>query len=309
MAYATIGVPYDPTTANPAFYLAMDKIRALHFNVSLLDCRYFNEVHLSQLITQNCSVIDGLLIPGSPEDIPPHVYNERQKTHKYKVAKSDHLAKYEIAMIRQANAQGIPVLGICAGANVLNVAYGGKIDQDISESTSNMEKVPHDIEPRQGALAHSVTIKQGTHLHDILSATELNQKDLDIRVNSWHHSANCLVPQTLKVNARAKDGVIEGIEMAFPGNPNCLGIQFHPEYLNSKTNPKEYPRQIRLLKAFHTSCLQKKRKKDMHQQLKALKLEESTLVQYQTKRENMTSGKLETKVSKCGSVKGPDLKI
>ena len=76
-----------------------------------------------------------------------------------------------------------------------------------------------------------------------------------MQVNSWHHTATKTIPEDFVVNARAPDGVIEGIEERYPGNSNCWGIQFHAEYIDKSKHPIEHERQSKIFKAFHKACL------------------------------------------------------
>ena len=79
---------------------------------------------------------------------------------------------------------------------------------------------------------------------------------MTLKVNSWHHAANKRIANRLRVSARAPDKVVEAVEMRYPGNPNCWGIQFHPEYVDANKNPLEYELHSRILKSFWKASLQ-----------------------------------------------------
>lgn len=246
-----IGIVYDPRYANPSYDILLSRLDVFKFNARQFDCRFQNEQHVDCLVKENIEMIDGLLLPGGPVDIPSELYGE-ERNPKWQYAKDTLLIQYQTKMVREAKKRGMPILGICQGSNVLNVIHGGKIDQDITDP----EKVNHDVFPLKGELAHNVTIKKGTHLHDILIGKDLegSLQDLLMKVNSWHHTASTHIPKNLVVNAIAPDGVIEGIEEKYPGNSNCWGIQFHPEYVDKVKDPVEYERQSKIFKAFNSAC-------------------------------------------------------
>jgi putative glutamine amidotransferase len=79
------------------------------------------------------------------------------------------------SMILEGEKCGLPILGICHGLNVINIINGGKIEQDITVFKA-LEKVDHDVFPLNGDLAHDITIKTDTHLHDILSGNDIKNK-------------------------------------------------------------------------------------------------------------------------------------
>lgn len=250
-----IGIIFDPRNGNPAYYMLISSLNEFGFNTLQLDSRYFNEEHLNSLVQENIALIDGLLLPGGPVDIPSELYGE-ERNPKWQYAKDTLLMQYQTKMVQEAKKRGMPMLGICQGSNVLNIIFGGKIDQDITVLDHPI-KIDHDVFPLKGQLAHDVTVKKGTHLHDILLANDSKgrEQDLSMNVNSWHHAASSHVPENLVVNATAPDGVIEGIEEKYPGNSNCWGIQFHPEYVNKIKYPVEYKRQSKIFEAFNTACL------------------------------------------------------
>jgi putative glutamine amidotransferase len=125
---------------------------------------------------------------------------------------------FEIALTREALRRDLPILGICRGHQVLNVATGGTLIQDIPSEV--VGAADHDPERERWETAHDVRILPGTRLRDILKRDK-------VAVNSFHHQAVDEVGQGLAVSAWSQgDRVIEGIEM--PGR-FVVGVQWHPE--------------------------------------------------------------------------------
>ena len=160
--------------------------------------------------------IDGLLLTGSGPDIDPALYGERQR-FRFKTMDPKRFS-LERALIRQAMKRAMPILGICGGMQMLNVAAGGSLYQDLK---GQMPKAM--AHQRGGKPAHMISVKRGTLLSKILKRDQL-------RVNSAHHQGVKQVAPGYVVNAEAPDGVIEGIEAI--DYPFVLGVQWHPEFLN-----------------------------------------------------------------------------
>ncbi|NLN06832.1 MAG: gamma-glutamyl-gamma-aminobutyrate hydrolase family protein [Firmicutes bacterium] len=123
----------------------------------------------------------------------------------------------ELFLVHHAFNCGLPVLGICRGAQVMAVAAGGKLLQDLR----GVERVQHNQRAPRSHPIHSVLVRKNTLLYRITGRRKL-------RVNSMHHQAVRL-PGQLTVAAVAADGVIEAVEL--PGHPFALGVQWHPEWL------------------------------------------------------------------------------
>ncbi len=159
--------------------------------------------------------IHGLVIPGSPADIDPDYYGEEPHLRLGPV--NPLRTDFEVQLTRLAVRRGLPVFGICGGAQVLNVALGGSLYQDIPSQIPKAHK-------HSGASerAHTVDIVPGTRLAAIVGTHEL-------RVNSLHHQAVKVPGQGMGVSASARDGVIEAVEI--PGQPFVIGVQWHPERL------------------------------------------------------------------------------
>ena len=160
-------------------------------------------------------ILHGLLIPGNPADVDPGLYGE--EPHPRLGAVNPRRTEFEMAMVRQALGQGLPVFGICGGVQVLNVALGGSLYQDIASQVPKAYK--HTGSPE---LSHTIDIVPGTRLAAIIQRPE-------VRVNSLHHQAIKMPGQGLIVSASARDGVVEAVETL--DQPFVIGVQWHPERL------------------------------------------------------------------------------
>jgi putative glutamine amidotransferase len=164
-------------------------------------------------------MVDGLLLPGGG-DIDSHAYGE--EPHPKTMFQDTHRDEMEFEATRVALEQGKPVLGICRGVQVLNVAFGGSLIQDIP--TQVPEVLLHYSYALEPWLVHTIDLEEGSLLARIFGTTSM-------RVNSYHHQAVKDVGDGLRISCRARDGVIEGVE-ATDGRP-ILGVQFHPEELTA----------------------------------------------------------------------------
>jgi putative glutamine amidotransferase len=163
--------------------------------------------------------LDGLLLPGG-EDVDPARYGEAR--HEKCGSVSPELDEVELTLTRWAVDDGKPVFAICRGIQVLNVALGGTLYQDIAaQIPGGAEHVKHRRGPRD-FLAHTAAITPGSRLALILGATSLP-------VNSLHHQAVKDVAPGLAVVARTPDSLIEALEVS--EHPFAIGVQWHPEEL------------------------------------------------------------------------------
>jgi putative glutamine amidotransferase len=162
--------------------------------------------------------LDGLLLTGSGPDIDPRRYRER-KRFDFQVM-SPARTDSEYALVAEARRRDIPVLGICGGMQLMNVALGGTLIQDIDQQVA--DPLSHRAKGPASEVAHAVRIQSGTRLSAIVGRRS-------IEVNSSHHQAVKAVSAALKVSATASDGVIEALED--PLRRFFIGVQWHPEYL------------------------------------------------------------------------------
>ena len=159
-------------------------------------------------------MLDGFLLAGG-FDCDPGLYGE--VCHSTVEPMDPRRQENDLALARAARRQDVPMLGICLGLQVMNVAAGGTLIQDI-ESQHDTE-IQHASDPENRA-RHDVIIEQGTRLASVLTDGEYN-------VNSSHHQAVKKVGEGLRVTAHAPDGIVEGVED--PRHPFYLGVQWHPE--------------------------------------------------------------------------------
>lgn len=158
--------------------------------------------------------LDGFLLAGG-DDCDPAVYGEER--HPSVEPMDARRQANDLALAEASRKHQVPMLGICLGVQVMNIAAGGTLIQDID--TQHETEIRHASEPEDRG-RHDVIIEKGTHLASVLPANELN-------VNSSHHQAIRKVGEGLRVTALAPDGIVEGLED--PRHPFYLGVQWHPE--------------------------------------------------------------------------------
>lgn len=184
------------------------------------------------------SAIDGLIMTGGEDFDPLKWFGEEPVRGLGEVVPERD--EYDVKLVRAAVAKGIPVLGICRGEQLLAVAFGGTLWQDIPSQVSS-SFVKHRQSPTTGTVGtHSIRIEKGSLLEQVLGKQQAV-------VNSFHHQAVKDVPQGLKVTATAADGIIEALERngkleRYPdGGAMILGVQFHPEVITNAGNPEFLP--------------------------------------------------------------------
>lgn len=165
------------------------------------------------------AAIGGVLLTGGG-DVNPALYGEAPHPS-FSPAEEGRDAA-EVALVRAALERGMPILAICRGVQVLNVAAGGSLVQDIPSQIEGA--LEHRVETPPTAIAHEVWVSPGSQLARIL-ADRLSGDS--IAVNSRHHQAVRRVAPGFVVSAEAPDGVVEAIERE--GDALCLGVQWHPE--------------------------------------------------------------------------------
>jgi putative glutamine amidotransferase len=163
--------------------------------------------------------LDGLLLTGGG-DVDPAFYGEDRHAAVYDAEPGRD--EFEIDLARRAVDADLPVLAICRGAQVLNVASGGSLVQHIPSAVQT--ELPHSIKEPHDAIAHGVTVVPGSRLERALGAAVVAET---CRVNSRHHQAMKTLGRDLVVSATAPDGVVEAIEV--PSKQFCIGVQWHPE--------------------------------------------------------------------------------
>lgn len=194
------------------------------------------------------NALDGILLTGG-DDIDPRFYG--QSTRQSSLTKTNVIRdRFELDLARAAHQRGLPVLGICRGMQIMNVAFGGTLVQNIDSALSKLpadyldktigcsENLAHiDVNHMQpkpfSSPSHFVSVQKGSQLYAIFSghtkAKSLNQ-DLLLYVNSMHHQAVEFVAPQFIASAHC-GSILEGIEDS--SAMFYLGVQWHPEYLKS----------------------------------------------------------------------------
>src|SRR5918994_4034153 len=164
--------------------------------------------------------IDGLLLSGG-SDLDPDYYGE-ERAHELGVTNPERDA-FEIALLRLALRRRVPILGICRGMQVLNVALGGTLYQDLS-SQLGKDILKHWQETPKWQPAHKIEILHNSNLAEITRYQY-------VKVNSYHHQGIKEVADSLVVTARSSDGVIEAVEYHDFSDQWLIGVQWHAEMM------------------------------------------------------------------------------
>lgn len=170
------------------------------------------------------AILDGFLLTGGG-DLDPAAFNEPPHPTLYEVAPARD--RLEIALVHHAMESRKPLLAVCRGIQVLNVALGGTLFQDVaSDPGSEIQHQQDKDDTPRNEPTHPVKVVAGSRLAQVLGTT-------DLRVNSMHHQAVKAVGRGLVPVAFAPDMVIEGVELEEPDR-FVLGVQWHPEELTDR---------------------------------------------------------------------------
>jgi len=230
LAVPTIGITLPSRAADPKAQRRADRLTARYR--AAIEAHGARSVELpSNTLPTVLDGLDGVLLTGGG-DIHPSHYG--QTPHPKLGHVDDARDQFELLLVRAALSRGIPLLGICRGAQVLGVALGGDLVQDIDSDVEDAKK--HPAGERGRASHHWIEIAPGSRLSQILGARR-------VRVNSSHHQANGRLGSGVRKVAWSEDGVIEAIERE--GDDFVLGVQWHPERMWRRA-----PRQSRLFGAF-----------------------------------------------------------
>jgi putative glutamine amidotransferase len=217
--------------------MAMALWRAGAMPVGLLDLKSDNAA-LEQMAN-----MDGLLLQGGA-DVAPESYGESPLQPAW--GGDRERDEHEIRLIEAARNLGKPVLGICRGIQMLNVALGGSLYQDIG--TQVKDALIHRDWNRYEDLEHEVRLETGSWASEIYEAKQL-------LVNTVHHQAIKDLAPGLRATAWAPDGVIEAVEWTREEGPWMAGIQWHPEWLDgSSEGGKHRSRGDTVFEAFSRVC-------------------------------------------------------
>jgi putative glutamine amidotransferase len=167
--------------------------------------------------------VTGILLTGG-EDVAPARYGE--SPHESVIDVDEQRDEFELALIADARRRDFPILAICRGIQVLNVACGGTLVQDIPSQVPGALEHSLKVPPHQPySLAHEMWLDKDTLLAKLMRE-RLSDAD-SCEVNSRHHQAVKQIAPGFQASATAPDGVIEAIED--PAARFCLGVQWHPE--------------------------------------------------------------------------------
>ena len=200
------------------------------------------EIFNSDTVRRQVSLVDAILIQGGI-DITPSFYGEEPLPELDITCKKTD--EFILEVIKVARERKMPILGICKGMQLINVAFGGTIYQDLKyaglDSKSHRQSEDTITEP-----FHSINVEKNSLLAKLIPNKE------KLNVNSYHHQAVKDLGRDLRIDAKADDGIIEAI--SFDGNAQwILGVQFHPEQLIRKDDEfkalfSEFVKQANLFK-------------------------------------------------------------
>ncbi|MBK9515942.1 MAG: gamma-glutamyl-gamma-aminobutyrate hydrolase family protein [Anaeromyxobacter sp.] len=185
--------------------------------------------HLAALAAETLAALDGLVISGGAFDVPPELYGEARRPACG--PSRPERTRAELALLQAALAAGLPVLGVCGGMQLMAVARGGALWQDLVADLGpagpdgappgrRVAGLRHEQPAPKDVPSHLVEVAPGTRLAGLVGAGPL-------MVNSTHHQAVRAPGAGVVVSALAPDGVVEALELAGPAF--ALGVQWHPE--------------------------------------------------------------------------------
>lgn len=165
-------------------------------------------------------LIQGLVLSGG-DDVDPSSYDARPDGSKVFDKTVD---DFEIALVQAARAQGKPVLAICRGLQILNVALGGTINQEVLAEGTVHDAINDQTDPAElNERRHVVHLVEDSLLEDLYGASE-------VKVNTLHHQSIEELASDMRVEARSEDGLIEAARC--DGRWWALGVQWHPERMD-----------------------------------------------------------------------------
>lgn len=188
--------------------------------------------------------VNGIMLTGG-DDLQPELYDMNlTKAIKAKASGVDPQRDlFELLLIEESLKQRKPLLAICRGPQVLNVALGGGMITDIT--SERPRAMNHQRKPEAHKLVHTAELAKGSLVRQIFRKSKL-------RINSAHHQAVGKLAPMLRETAWTKDGIVEAIELKAEEakiSPFLLGVQFHPERLYDK-----HPEFLKVFKAFTKAC-------------------------------------------------------
>lgn len=217
-----IGITMRLELSTRRFYLGRDYCEAVYaagglpVHIALIP----DAAHIGQIVSR----LDGVLLPGCDTDPDPALYGE--DPHPMLGTVIPEKDATDLLVIEAAEKLGIPIFGICFGMQILNVARGGSLIQDIPSQVENAINHQQGV-PRERN-SHRIRIENGSLIGDLSEMMDA------VCVNSHHHQAVKALGRDLKATSRTSDGVIESIEDS--AGKSIFAVQWHPE-LSWETDP------------------------------------------------------------------------
>lgn len=194
-------------------------------------------IGIEEDVEQFAGLIDGLLLTGGG-DLDPTIFGE--EPHVLLGSVEPARDAVELNLFKEVLAINKPILGVCRGLQVINIALGGNMYQDIYAQKEG-DLLQHSQKALRTHGSHFVQVEKDSLLESI---TKTNQ----IKVNSFHHQAVKDIPTPLRISGVASDGVIEAIEST--AHRFVLGVQWHPEALAQKSDAVS----LQIFDAFIQKC-------------------------------------------------------
>ena len=200
---------------------------------------FFNFTRDPEMIEAYAAMVDGVLFSGG-DDVDPSTYGEEQIWGCGDVVPLRDDFEISLLKVLLEKYPEKPILGICRGCQVLNVATGGTLYQDLRSQKDGC--IRHQQQQSSHYASHRAMVEEGSLLHQIYGSTE-------VMVNSFHHQAVKDLAPGMRLTAVASDGVVEGFEK--PDHPYFVGVQWHPERLVERA---ENAAHWQLFKSFVDAC-------------------------------------------------------
>lgn len=162
----------------------------------------------------NLNFVDAIIISGGDFDIDPKYFGQSITSSRVKI--NENRTVYEFKVIDHFVKNKKPILGICGGAQLINVFFKGSLIQDINSTIQHEQPNP------RNETSHEIKLTKDSFLQKLI-------RNKPIFVNSAHHQAVDLIGENLIIDANANDGIIEAFHHS--KLPYCVGIQWHPEFL------------------------------------------------------------------------------
>jgi putative glutamine amidotransferase len=176
-----------------------------------------------EMTLETLPLCDGIILSGG-EDVDPQFYGQDPHIHLGPTLPDRDLVEIEI--VKYAIKNNIPILAVCRGVQILNVALGGTLIQDIPSQMKEPIQHSQTVERRRDT--HWVNISTDSKLYQILDSDR-------VRVNSLHHQALDKVSEDLRVVAMSSDGIVEAVEYIH-SSTFTVGVQWHPESMASSNS-------------------------------------------------------------------------